>query len=56
MRLKFLGDPSLWKYHVCGIWNRAGKYGSILYFDFCNGKWLKTYAIGFILLYLEDIR
>jgi hypothetical protein len=26
------------------------------YFDFCNGKLLKIYHIGFILLYLEDVR
>jgi len=39
---------------VCDI--RDGKYGNILYFDFCNGKWLKVYHIVFILFYLEDVK
>ncbi len=39
---------------VCDIKDRGGKYRSILYFDSCNGIWLKIYHI--VLFYLEDVR
>jgi hypothetical protein len=45
-----------WGRNVCDIKDRNGKYGSTLYFDSCNGKWLKIYHIVFILFYLEDVR
>jgi hypothetical protein len=39
---------------VCDMKNKGGKCGSILYFDFCNGKLLKIYHI--VLFYLEDVK
>jgi hypothetical protein len=35
---------------VCDIEDKGGKYESILYFDFYNGKWSKIYFIVFLLL------
>jgi hypothetical protein len=39
---------------VCDIRNIGGKYGSILYFDSCNGSLLKIYHI--VLFYLDDVK
>jgi hypothetical protein len=36
----FLWDPSLEKKCVFEIREKGGEYGSKLYFDSCNGKWL----------------
>ncbi len=41
---------------VCDIGDRGGKYGNILYFDSCDGKWLKIYHFFFILFNLKDVR
>jgi hypothetical protein len=45
-------------WEVACLWhgNKGGKYENILYFNSCNGKWLKVYHVVFILFYLEDVR
>ncbi len=53
-RLNVIKRGFLGKKCVCDIEDRGGKYENILYFDSCNGKWLKIYHI--LLFYLEDVR
>jgi hypothetical protein len=53
-RLDVAKKVLLGKKCVCDIEDRGGMYESILYFDSCNGKWLKVCHI--VLFYLEDVR